>query len=109
MNKQLVEKLVEKLLDVKDDQWNGDETPFVTGKAYFIRTVTYHMLGKIERISGNFLVLSDASWIADSGRFNEAIAKGNLNEIEYVGDAILGIQTIVDAFPWSHKVPKESK
>lgn len=109
MKTQLIEKLVEQLLSDKTESWNGSDCPFIVGKAYFIRTVTYHMLGKIERISGEFLVLSDASWIADSGRFNQAIAKGELSEIEYVGDAILGIQTIVDAFPWGHKVPKESK
>ena len=109
MKTELIEKLVCALLDEKDEKWNGSECPFAVGKAYFIRTVTYHMLGKIERISGNFLVLSEASWIADSGRFNEAISKGNLNETEYVGDAILGIQTIVDSFPWKHSLPKESK
>ena len=109
MKKEIIEKLVCALLDEKDEKWNGSELPFIIGKPYLIRTVTYHMLGKIECVSGNFLVLSSASWIADSGRFNEAIAKGNLNEIEYVGDAIVAVNAIVDCFPWSHKVPTESK
>ena len=109
MKTQLIEKLIEQLLDVKDEKWNGSDNPFIVGKAYFIRTVTYHMIGKLERISGNFLVLSEASWIADSGRFSNAISKGELNEVEYVGDAIVAMTAIVDAFPWSAKVPKDTK
>ena len=109
MKKEIIEKLVCALLDEKDEKWNGSECPFAVGKAYFIRTVTYHMLGKVERISGNFLVLSDASWIASSGRFNTAISKGELDEVEYVGDAIIGMNAIVDGFPWGHKIPSESK
>lgn len=109
MKTQLIEKLVEQLLSEKTENWNGSDCPFILGKAYLIRTVTYHMVGKIERISGNFLVLEDASWVADSGKFSTAIAKGELSEIEYVGDAIVSMPAIVDAFPYNHKTPKDSK
>lgn len=109
MKSSLIEKLLEQLLSEKSESFNGAENPFIIGKAYLIRTVTYHMLGKIERISGNFLVLSEASWVADSGRFGTAISSGELNEIEYVGDAIVSISAIADAFPWGHKIPKASK
>jgi hypothetical protein len=33
-------------------------TPFVVGKAYFIRTVTYHLTGRVKEISGQFLILA---------------------------------------------------
>lgn len=109
MKTSLIEKLLEQLISEKDEKWNGSDMPFIIGKPYFIRTVTYHLLGKIEKISGGFLVLSEASWIADSGRFSKAISSGELNEVEYVGDAIVSINSIVDAFPWSNKVPKDTK
>ena len=109
MNKQLIEKLLEQALCEKEEKWNGSDIPFVIGKAYLIRTVTYHMLGRIDKVSGNFLILSDASWVADSGRFSVAITKGELSENEYVGDAIVSLNAIVDAFPWGHKIPKETK
>ena len=109
MKTQLIEKLVEMLLEGKEDKWNGSDIPFIIGRAYLIRTVTYHLLGKIDKVSGNFLVLSDACWVADSGRFSKAIKEGELNEVEFVGDAIVSIPSIVDAFPWIHKVPKETK
>lgn len=109
MKTQLIEKLIEQLLDGKEENWNGPDNPFVVGKAYLIRTVTFHLLGKIERISGNFLVLSEACWVADSGRFSKAIKEGELNEVEFVGDAIVSMTAIVDGFPWTHKLPKETK
>ena len=109
MKMQLIEKLLEQVLDETEEKWNGSDVPFAVGKSYLIRTVTYHILGKIERVSGNFLVLSDACWIADSGRFSKAIEEGELNEVEFVGDAIVSLTAIVDGFPWVHKLPKETK
>jgi len=79
------------------------------GKSWFIRTVTYHLVGKIEKRIGDFFVLKDASWVADSGRFTQAIKKGTLNEVEPVGDALVNIHAITDAFPWRHKLPTEQK
>jgi hypothetical protein len=79
------------------------------GKKWFIRTVTYHLTGKVEKIVGNFLVLKDAAWIADSGRFTQAIKEGKLNEVEPVGQAIVNLNSIVDMFPWKFDLPKEQK
>lgn len=111
MKTQLIEKLLEKLIDEKEksEPWNGSELPFAVGKSYFIRTVTYHALGNLESIKGSFLVLTDACWVADSGKFSKAIKDGELNEVEFVGNMIVSIHAIADAFPWVHKLPKETK
>jgi hypothetical protein len=79
------------------------------GKKWFIRTVTYHLTGKVKSRIGNFLLLIDAAWIADSGRFMEAIKNGTLNEVEPVGDAMVNINSVVDMFPWKFNLPKEQK
>ena len=81
----------------------------MVGHAYFIRTVTYHLTGKVKKIIGNMLVLETAAWIADSGRFMNAIKNGELNEIEPVGDAIVNLNAITDMFPWKHDLPIEQK
>ena len=109
MKTQLIEKLIEMVVSEKEEKWNGSDIPFIIGKSYLIRTVTYHLLGKIEKVSGNFLVLSDACWVADSGRFSKAIKDGELNEVEFVGDAIVSMTAIVDGFPWLHKLPLQTK
>lgn len=79
------------------------------GKKFFFRTVTYHLTGKVKKVIGSILELEDAAWIADSGRFMDAIKSGKLNEVEPVGTAFLNINSITDFFPWIHKLPLEQK
>ncbi len=83
--------------------------PFEVGECYFIRTVTYHLVGRVYKILRDFLVLHDASWVADSGRFMEAIKDGRLSEVEPVGVAYVNLGSITDAFPWVHKLPKDQR
>ena len=79
------------------------------GEKFFFRTVTYHLTGKVKKVIGNILELQDAAWIADSGRFMQAIKDGKLNEVEPVGKAYLNIATVTDFFPWKHPLPLEQK
>ena len=108
MNKK---KLLELLLDEAiTDDGSSTEVPFEIGEKYFIRTVTYFATGKVKRITGSFLELEDAAWIADTGRFNAAIAKGTLSEVEPVEVPMyINISSITDAFLWKHKLPREVK
>lgn len=86
------------------------KTPFEIGKKYLIRTVTYFAVGEIRKIQGDFLVLKDAAWVADTGRFSDALKSGELNEVEPV-DVPMGVNTraIVDFFEWEHPLPREQK
>jgi len=79
------------------------------GKNIFVRTVTYHLVGKVEKIVGNLVFLLEASWVADSGRFMDAIKKGELDEVEPVGDWFFNIDTMVDGGFWVHDLPTEQK
>lgn len=82
--------------------------PLESGK-WFIRTVTFYLVGRVVRRAGQFLVLADASWVADSGRFMQAIKTGTLAEVEPVGAALVNVSSIVDAFPWVHDLPTQQK
>lgn len=102
-------KLLSLVLEAKDNK-ETSSLPFEEGEKYYIRTVTYHATGRIKRIVGDFLVLEDAAWIADSGRFREAIMSGVLNEVEPVEvEMFVNKNSIVDAFEWKHKLPREQK
>jgi hypothetical protein len=93
-----------------DLEYKKMETPFKVGGKYYIRTVTYHVTGEVKAIVGQFLVLKDAAWIADSGRFMEAIVKGILNEVEpVIDDVFVNQNSITDAYIWNHKLPREQK
>ena len=110
MKTKIVEKLVEMLLE--DEGCiveKSKDNPFEIGKAYLIRTVTYHQVGILKEIQGDFLIFKDASWMADSGRFSNYLTKGSFNEVEYVGPMMINRTAIVDAFPFDHKLPRETK
>lgn len=108
MKNSLLERLLEKALESEVSETKSGD-PFEIGKAYLIRTVTYHQVGILKDIQGDFLIFKDASWVADSGRFSDCLSKGSFNEVEYVGPMMINRTAIVDAFPWENKVPKETK
>lgn len=107
MNEKLIEKVLE--MAIGGEKNMVSDHPFKVGDSYFIRTVTYHFVGTIKEIVGKWIVLKDASWVADSGRFHVALEKGELSEVEYMDKAIINMDTITDAALWTNKIPKESK
>lgn len=79
----------------------------MVGEKFFFRTVTYHLTGRVKKVIGSILELENAAWIADSGRFMQAIKNGELKEVEPVGKAFINIQAVTDFFPWKHPLPEE--
>ncbi len=62
----------------------GDTShPWQIGKNYFIRTVTMAQTGKLVAVHEKELVLERAAWIADTGRFADAMADtSKFSEVE---------------------------
>jgi hypothetical protein len=86
--------------------------PYQIGKAYFIRTVTHHYTGRLDAVFDQELLLSDAAWIADDGRFAQAVAEGRFNEIEPFPDnanVVIGRASIIDAVVFDAKLPRSQK
>ena len=101
---------VKKLLVLFSDKNLEGGHPYKVGKNYLIRTVTMTQVGKLEYVGDKELVLSSASWIADTGRFYTALKTGELNEVEpFINDPIIGRGAIIDACIWDHDLPKEQK
>ena len=87
----------------------AQEHPYTIGATYIIRTVTMYYTGRLDAVYAGELVLGDAAWIADTGRWSSALAKGSLSEVEpYPGDGlcIVSRASIVDVAPWSHPLPR---
>ena len=80
---------------------SGDESnPYMEiGKDYFIRTVTHYFTGRLEWVGEKEIVLIDVCWIADTGRFSDAVAKAEFGEVEPFpdGKVIIGRGAIIDA------------
>lgn len=101
------EKIKEQLKEEEKMEWSSYED--LVGKKLFIRTVTFHWVGKVEKVNGSILQLSNASWIADSGRFMQAIKDGELEEVEPVGDWCVNMNSSVDFGEWRHDLPNKQK
>lgn len=73
-------------------------TAFERGTNYLIRTVTMTVTGRLTHIDDHELVLEDAAWIADTGRFADALKSSEFYEVEpFKYPAIVGRGAIVDA------------
>ena len=74
--------------------------PYQLGANYFIRTLTYHYTGRLVDITPLELILENVAWIADSGRFTQALLNCDFSEVEMYpinAKVILGRGCIVDA------------
>ena len=61
------------------------------GKHYLIRTVTMIDTGTLVSIDDHEIILKDAAWVADTGRFSNAIKSLNFNEVEAFPDGLVAI------------------
>jgi len=77
----------------------SDYNVWEVGSYYLIRTVTMTDTGKLVHVGEQELVLEEAAWIADTGRFSEALMKGVYGEVEPFPDGrvIIGRGAVVDA------------
>jgi len=88
----------------------GMSHSFEIGKCYLIRTVTMYYTGRVKAITDTDIVLSDTAWIADTGRFSDALRTGDFNEVEpFVNDVIISRGCITDATLWDHDLPRAQK
>jgi hypothetical protein len=73
--------------------------PYEIGKNYLIRTVTMIDTGRIVEVGPQEIVLEDAAWIADTGRFSGALQTVDFNEVEPFpeGRVIIGRGSVIDA------------
>ncbi len=61
------------------------------GSPYLIRTVTMIDTGILVDVTEHEIILRDASWIADSGRFSAALESCEFSEVEPFPDGMVAI------------------
>ena len=96
--------------DIRQLVNSGKSHSFEIGKAYLIRTVTMHYTGRVVAVTDSDVLLDDAAWIADTGRFADCLASGELSEIEpYPGRVTVCRGAMVDFCEWKHPLPRVQK
>lgn len=91
-------------------QATRDDSAWEVGKSYLIRTVTMIDTGRLVAVTPQELVLEDAAWIADTGRFAQAVATAEFGEVEPfpAGRVIIGRGSVIDAVQ-INVVPRSQK
>lgn len=100
------------------------------GKNVLIRTVTHYWVGKVKDVDDSFMLIEQASWVPNTGRWNEALRTGELAEVEpsplphdleqlagamkeedgpTTDEATVSLGAIVDVVLWAHALPTEPK
>jgi len=84
--------------------------PWAIGENYLIRTVTMIDTGRLVAVTEHELVIEDAAWVADTGRFSDAVQKAIFGEVEPFppGQVIIGRGSVIDAVRIK-QLPREQK
>jgi hypothetical protein len=92
---------IQPVLSLEENRRDNPNWPWVLGRRYMIRTVTFHDHGELVGVTDQELVLRKAAWIADSGRWwNFITGKAKPNEVEpFHPDrlVIIGRGSVIDA------------
>jgi hypothetical protein len=104
------DKDIKKLVEETIREANMLPVPFAIGKNYIFRTITMINIGKLIAITGKFLTLDDASWIADAGRWEDCLTKPNgiIISEKFKKPVHINIDSIVDATEWELALPEKS-
>ena len=82
------------------------------GRCYFVRGVTMYYTGRLVAHDAQTMVLADAAWIADTGRFADALKSGSFAEVEPYPDGVLvriERSAVLDVSDWAHALPRAQK
>ena len=85
---------------------------YVIGRNYLFRTVTHIVTGKLLRIHSDGLIVTDAAWIADTGRYAQAVATGSFSEVEPYPDGaevVINATAMIDAVEINGALPRSQK
>ena len=107
-----INKVVEMLEKVKDlenvyasvlsDSPDPGPWHIYMGKPIAIRTATIYYVGKLVKVYPQELLLQDASWIPDTGKWEKFLKTGVITECQPFpdGSVIVGRGAIIDACRW---------
>lgn len=87
-----------------------DKVPFAKNSKVIIRCVTHYYVGRVAVVTRDAVLLTEASWVASTGRWHTALATGELDEVEPYPDKVwINRGAMVDWSSWNHELPREAK
>lgn len=87
----------------------NEVNPVQIGNSVFVRTVTMYYTGRIVSLSDEWIILEDAAWVFDTGRWSVALLAGTLVEVEpYCDPVAVARAAVVDVTTWRHPLPRDT-
>lgn len=81
--------------------------PIPLGEGALLWTVTHMFIGRVHAITPEFVALTDAAWVSDTGRLTQALETGVPGEVEALGDEVAYVsrEGLILVRPWQHALP----
>lgn len=82
------------------------------GQSYLILTVTHYFTGQVVSCDLAEIVLRQAAWIPDTGRFHTMLQTGQVKECEPLPEEVLihiSLGSVVAAIAWPHPLPRSPR
>ena len=79
------------------------------GKNLLVQTVTNFYTGEVVEETSKHLKLSKAAWIADTGRFSQALEKSVFDEVEPFPKAVYVMKSAIVAMTEIDTLPRDQK
>ena len=73
----------------KSQYENKKESCYPVGKNVIVRTITMIYTGKLSDVTATDLILTDCSWIPETGRYADFVSNGEVSECEPYPDDLL--------------------
>lgn len=75
-------KQIRSLISFGDNTELTDDHPYPIGVPVLIQTVTLYVSGVIVEVGSQEIVIKQAAWIADTGRFSDTLKTAEFSEVE---------------------------
>lgn len=84
---------------------------FSVGGAYLVQTVTHYFTGRLTWVGAQEIAMTDVAWIADTGRFADALLKASFGEVEPFppGEVLIGRNAIIAVSKLTGEPPRVQK
>ena len=110
MKPETIVDLMESALRVRNSVEPAAGALFTNGRSVFSRTVTHSFTGRVVGESHGLVVLESAAWIADTGRFSDALESLDFAEVEPLPSPYhVNIACITDWCEVTGTLPTEQK
>jgi len=95
----------------KGKQQTEANHPYQEGQVWFFFCATRYVIGRVQKVFPLEILLSEASWVPNTGRMYNVLLKGEFEEVEPYpsGTCVIGRLAVNDASLCNFEPPRKQK